>query len=168
MRCVLFPKPVRANVAAVDFNNRKITLNNFSYAKGSMGRRSQTRVQPEETFKARITRVDNVQHSGEVADISLEGIALIIDQKSMPAERMMKSGDKVDINYYLPLAEKPDREHISMPAKVIYVNTLEDPTQYRVGMKTFPSNENLTTLRKYLFDRQTEVFNSLNLETQGM
>jgi hypothetical protein len=167
IRCVLFPKPVRANVAAVDFNHRKIKLNNFAFAKGSMGKRSQTRVQPEGTLKARLTRVDNVQHSGEVADISLEGIAVFLDQKGMPLERMIKSGDRLDVNFYLPLVKETDSEHISMPARVVYVNPLDEPTQYRVGMQTYPSNENLTILRKYLFDRQTEVFSSINIESGG-
>jgi len=167
MRSVLFPKPVQANVAEVDFQNRTITADNITFASGTIGRRSQARVQSDHTIKARITKKEGIEYTADIADLSLEGISLNIENQKIPPGGELEAGEQLNLFFNLPAHEGSSRTELSLSAKVVYVNSLDSGQTFRVGFQTFPSEDDLNLLRRYIFDRQTAIFNQLSQEWPG-
>jgi hypothetical protein len=70
----------------------------------------------------------------------------------------------VNLRLKLSSGEQPIGEQISLSAGVVYVNPVDADQHLRVGFRLHPAERETRALRKYIFDRQTEVYNALHTE----
>ena len=61
----------------------------------------------------------------------------------------------VEISLALPQQDGVGLQDIKIQAKVAYVN--DSQRTYRIGLLTFPTDPDKDILRRYIFDRQTEI-----------
>jgi hypothetical protein len=162
LNCVLFPRPVRARAGEVWHQTQAMTLNKLSYGSASMGSRSQERVQPKGTLEVGVTRKGGSQYTAVVADISVEGVSLSFDAQSFPHGQVFKPEEAVNIQLDLSSGEEPLKGQISLSAEVVYVNPMNANQRFRVGFRMHPDERETLALRRYIFDRQTEIYNALN------
>ncbi len=161
IHCDLFPQPIQAIVNSVDVHHRTAVLKNFVYHINSEDGRKETRVQLEGKIKARVIYQGESRCSGNIADISLEGIRLILEDEYSDLELWLKPKSSIQLFFQLPVSNQSGRVDLSFWAKVSYLNELEDTEGFRIGFMTYPSVQDKTVLRRYIFDRQTDLFSEV-------
>jgi len=137
-----------------------ITLRNLHYVTGSMGNRRNMRVQPESPIHVEVIMGHGYSLRGEMIDISLEGLSIHLKKKLFPPDDIYVLETPVEIRLGLPVclpnSGKDAIHDISVQARIAYIN--ENQQTYRVGLLTFSKEHDLKILRRYIFDRQTEIF----------
>jgi hypothetical protein len=161
----LFPKPIQAVVDSVDIHHRTAVLKNLVYPTSTKDGRKETRVQPKENLIARVIYQSKSEYTANVADISVEGISLLLDNGYTKPEQMLSPKASVQLKIRLPISGQSNHAELSFWATVSYINALEEQEGYRVGFMTFPSDQDKTILRRFIFDRQTEMFGEVGKET---
>ena len=166
IHCDLFPQPIQAVVDSVDVHHRSAVLKNMIYLTNSEDGRKETRVQPNEMLKARVIHRGKSEHSGDIADISVEGISLILKCGNQDIEPILSPKTSVQLIARLPISGQSRRVDLSFWATVSYINPLPEEREFRVGFMTYPSDQDRVILRRYIFDRQTELFNEIGQDSQ--
>ncbi len=161
----LFPKPIQAIVDTVDIHHRTAVLKKFVYPTSSEDGRKETRVQPKNELKARVIYRGKSEMSAKVADISVEGISLVMEDTKADLEEKLSPKTSVQLLVRLPISDRPDKADLSFFATVSYINALNQNREYRVGFMTYPSDQDKATLRRYIFDRQTELFSEIGQDS---
>jgi hypothetical protein len=157
----LFPKPIQATVASVDVHHRSAILKNLLYPQSLRESRKETRVQPREELNVKVAYRAQNELIASVMDISVGGISLLLREKSMGLEHALTPKDSVRLNLVLPISGQLDPVELSFPATVTYVNPASQSTDFRVGFMTLPNEQDKSILRRYIFDRQTQLFNEV-------
>ncbi len=157
----LFPKPIQATVDSVDLHRRSAVLKNLAYPQSFKDGRKENRVQPKENFRAKIIFQGKSEHSAKVADISVEGISLFVEGANVDLEKKLSSKSSVQLRFCLPPSEKSDEKELSFWATVSYINAINEKGEYRVGFMTYPSDLDKSVLRRYIFDRQTQLVSEI-------
>jgi hypothetical protein len=160
----LFPQPVQAKVASIDVHHRQAVLRHLVYPKKSEESRKETRVQPKEIRMVRVLLQGQPERVGRIADISVEGISIVLTDLNADLEKIFQPKISVRISWDLPISDQRDWVSISYRATVTYLNQGENIGEFRVGFMTYPSSEDKVVLRRYIFDRQTEIFNEIGQE----
>jgi len=108
-----FPVTIQASVIQVDFNSNQASLSAFKYVGSTIGDRRQVRVEPKEIITGRLHSKDaDVTVRGELADISLNGIAIYI-KPSLYSPNIFKVGNKISVELELPGIEKSSGDSVS-------------------------------------------------------
>jgi len=154
----LFPKPIQATVASVDVHHRSAVLKNLLYPQNLREGRKESRIQPKEELKVKVAYRAQSELIANVIDISVGGISLLLREKSMGIEQVLSPKDSVRLNFLLPISGQLDPAELSFPATVTYVNPANQSKGFRVGFMTLPSDQDKSILRRYIFDRQTQLF----------
>jgi hypothetical protein len=157
----LFPKPIQATVASVDVHHRSAVLKNLLYPQSLREGRKETRVQPREELKAKVAYGAQNELVARVRDISVGGISLLIKEKSTGLMHALAPKESVRLNFVLPISGKLDPVEMSFPATVTYVNQADQSDGMRVGFMTLPNEDDKSILRRYIFDRQTQLFSEV-------
>jgi hypothetical protein len=161
----LFPQPVQAKVASIDVHRRQAVLRQLVYPKDSEDSRKETRVQPKEIRMARVLLQGQPERVGRIVDISVEGISVVLTDLNADLEKIFSPKTSVRLSWDLPISGQRDWVPLSYRATVTYLNPGENIGEFRVGFMTYPSAEDKVFLRRYIFDRQTEIFNEIGQET---
>jgi len=157
----LFPKPIQARIASVDVHHRAAVLRNFSYFQSVQEGRKETRVQPKRALSASVTLAGQSGWTGVVSDISIEGISVILMSKDIDLPQIFLPSTGVRVSFSLAVSDQVDVVELSLPAKVSYVQAINSMGEFRVGFMTYPLEHQKSALRRYIFDRQTEMFSDV-------
>lgn len=166
----LFSEMVIANIDQLNLHANMVTLNNLRYVTDSRGKRKNVRVQPESPIHAEIISKHGFNLPGEVIDISLEGLSVQLSDSSLGisirlSDSSLKIGDMltpqtlVEVRLGLPGCEKNIIHDLAIQAKIAYVKASADT--YRIGLMTYLQEADIQTVRRYIFDRQTEILNEI-------
>lgn len=168
LRCVLFPKPLQGSVVVVDSQKVMLTVDQLSYVSGTMGKRLHARVQPKTSLQATLIWDEGVQIEASVADISAEGMGLILMGASTSPQRMVKQYDQIQVQFRIGGSGAVPRGQVVVPARVVYVKPLDEGQRNRIGLQLYPDKEASKAIRRYIFDRQTEIYNALSKKDWGL
>ena len=153
----LFPFTVYATVTEVDAQRKSAVLSRFEYKHDVNDNRSHVRVQPGKSIPITINCENAIQYSTQILDISINGIAVLFNDKPEDIEEVIYKDQPVRLNFSLPPAELSTSHTFSIQGKVIYA-TVVDGGKYRIGMEIFPTLNDQALLRRYIFDQQTELY----------
>jgi len=123
---VRFPRLVRASVVLVEPNKLEAMLSNFHYTDEDIGERTHVRLQPGGAIESLLMADgDKIALQGQLADISYDGVAVVIDMRDLPMEAC-QVGDPVKVQMKLPLpAEQSSTEPIFTSAEA-FQEAVED------------------------------------------
>jgi hypothetical protein len=155
----LFPKIVVADIVQVDLYKQIIFLNNLRYVTGSMGNRKNVRVQPENPLHAEIITDHGFNILGEIIDISLDGLSVYLEKVDLPGDELFSPQARVEVRLGLPGPDKKAIHDIAVSARVAY--TKHQDTTLRMGLITSLNEVEQHVMRRYIFDRQTEILNEI-------
>jgi hypothetical protein len=160
----LFPMPIQARVASVDVHHRTATLRGLSYYQSTQESRKETRVQPKFDLNASVT-FDSQEWAGIIADISTGGISLILKSQAIDLTQIFLPNTNVRILFSLAVSDREDAVKFSISAKVSYIQAINTMGEFRAGFMTYPLEDQKTVLRRYIFDRQTEMFGDVGKDS---
>lgn len=153
----LFPNPIQARVNAVDNKRRLAYLKDFHYLRNPTENRTHVRVTPRQEIVVTINKDGLWRLTGKVIDLSIDGLSLMIDDSVITQEKLLSSNDSVRLSFHIPDEKKTSQYTFNFPAKIVYSNPKNKDNLYRVGLQIFPTTEETSMLRQYVFDRQTEI-----------
>jgi hypothetical protein len=159
MQSDLFAATVMAHIDEVDFHSQIVTLSNLRYVTGSMGKRKNVRVQPESPIHAEIITSHGFNLRGEIIDISLDGLSVRLSKNDLPGEEMLAPQAFVEIKLGLPGSQPATIHDLSIQAQIAYIKT--EASFERIGLLAFPDEGDIQIIRRYIFDRQTEILTEI-------
>lgn len=133
---------IRARVVRFDIGEENAELTNLAYIGPGIGRRMIVRVQPGESLPVILERGGMVLR-GSIADISLNGIGVLVTNPIVKKEDIFK------VNIRLPDGE------LSVPGKVVEVTPLAGIN--RLAMKFTANNKEIALILKYISKRRLEL-----------
>lgn len=166
MHCDLFPFTVRARVASVDNVHRSAVLHGLSYERSIDENRSHMRFEPPQKLNIRVHIEGGSQLEGIVHDISIEGISILLKDLNPTDQEALQAGVSTRLLLAMPLNPNNPPRTFSLPGKVMYANPIEGG-QTRLGLQIYPAMADQALLRRYIFDRQTEIFQTINPQARG-
>lgn len=156
IHCDLFPFPVKAKVLQVDNTHNTSILGYFEYERTLDENRSQPRYLTRTEHTVQIDLVNSDRVYGLINDISTDGISVILQQpEGMDIGMMTGSSCRLTFSFQVKKGTAPHSFETS--AEIVYSNPIDDGF-YRIGMKIFPTHSDQSLIRRYIFDRQTEIF----------
>ncbi len=155
IRHEVLPQVVKGAVNTLDALKDLAVVTELAYCGTMIGDRAQIRVVPEEPVIAMI--INKIQAPGMLADLSLHGAAIVLDQASYTA-RIFGAGQQIQVDFILP---GPDRQRISMNALVKGTFTSERSKKVRIGLQTFPDANMELTLSRYIAKRQAVILREI-------
>ena len=155
----LFPNLLVAEIEQLDLAKGIVTLRGLRYVIGSMGNRKSIRVQPENPILTELILGYGYRLKAEVADISLNGLSISLAKNDFPQNDLFMLQIPVEIRLGLPVPGERAIHDISVQGMIAYIN--ESQQSYRVGLLTFLKEPDLGVVRRYIFDRQTEILNEV-------
>lgn len=155
----LFPNLLVAEIEQLDLAKGIVTLQNLRYVIGSMGNRKNMRVQPENPILTELILGYGYRLKANVADISLNGLAINMAKEDFPQEDLFMLQIPVEIRLGLPVPSVKAIHDINVQGRIAYIN--ESQQSYRLGLLTFLKEPDLGIVRRYIFDRQTEILNEI-------
>jgi PilZ domain len=154
----LYPEIVRASVVAVDVVKKQAVLTEFEGAGDEIGKRSTTRVHPNEPLEAEI--YDGRRRiGGKIADISTHGVGLFTFAAYIYGDLSFEKDKEVYIDFRLPNTDSIVR----FQGVVTSVVDQKGTYLHRLGLKIFPSAEVKPLLEAYIATRQEETLRELKL-----
>ena len=158
----LFPKPIRAKVAQVDVLQQTATLHQFDYAQIDGENRAHIRVRPKQGLKAKIIDDQGEYYFAEVDDISVEGVSVVVSKMTQQLEMFLIPQTSIRLQINLPVSAQTSTVLLNLSATVTYINDLNGDEKIKVGLQTYPNADDRSILHRYIFDRQTAIFNEIN------
>ena len=155
----LFPLMVVAEIGDFNLRNQIITLKDLRYVNGSVGNRKNVRVQPETPLLTEITTNQGYKIQGNMIDISMIGVSIELDVTNSLINEVLPSQSQVDIQFVLPI--QGQLENLIIPARVANLRADKILGIFRVGLLTLLNDQNQQIVRRYVFDRQTRIFNTI-------
>jgi hypothetical protein len=157
----LFPYPVLANVSKVETQRKTAVLRPLEYVRGLDDNRTHVRVQTKEDTPVSIDCEEGYRFTASIHDVSTDGISIIFDEVTSEIEEVLQAGKLSRLNFRLQLADTPAPHSFNFTAKTVYV-TLLNNGNCRIGLQTYPTPRDIIALRRYIFDRQTELFQEIS------
>jgi hypothetical protein len=155
----LFPSILVADIEQLDLHKAIVTLQGLRYVIGSMGNRKNIRVQPESSIVAEIILGYGYRLQAKINDLSVNGISIDMSKDDFPQDDLYILQIPVQIRLGLPFPGKQAIHDIDVQGMIAYTN--ESQRSYRVGLLTFLKEPALGVVRRYIFDRQTEILNEI-------
>jgi hypothetical protein len=155
----LFPNLLIAEIEQLDLDKGIVTLRGLRYVIGSMGDRKNIRVEPENRIHTELILGYGYRLKAEVADISLNGLSINLAKDDFPQDGLFMLQIPVEIRLGLPVPGESAIHDINVQGVIAYMN--ESQQSYRVGLLTFLKEPDLGFVRRYIFDRQTDILNEI-------
>jgi hypothetical protein len=162
----LFPKMVIADIGRVDLRKKVVFLQNLRYVTGSMGNRKNVRVQPESPLHAEIITDHGFNILGEIIDISLDGLSVYLEKVDLPGDDLFAPQMSLEVRLGLPGPDKNTIHDICVSAKVAYIN--HKGAMLRMGLVTSLNEADQQIMRRYIFDRQTEILSEIQQRNSAL
>ena len=89
-----------------------------------------------------------------------------LDNDGLSTVDMLTPQSNVEVRLGLPGYKKDQIHDLIIPAKVAY--TRPSKTKTRIGLKSFLDKMDVHLVRRYIFDRQTEILNEIKQMNQGL
>jgi hypothetical protein len=155
----LFRSLLIGELTQIDLHTNILTLERLRYVTGSMGNRKNMRVQPESPIHVEIIMGHGYSVQGEMIDISREGLSVRLVKDDFPEDNLFILQIPVEIRLGLPVSGKAAIHDLAFQGMIAYTN--ESQQTYRVGLLAFLKEPDLGILRRYIFDRQTELLHEI-------
>lgn len=102
LQCILFPGIIKARVIALDLPKLQVFLADLELVDNQIGARTQVRVQPKGAIPGQVRPKTSINAcSGELADLSQDGLAVYLPQKNY-ISRLFPKGAAIAVSFYLP------------------------------------------------------------------
>jgi hypothetical protein len=160
----LFPHPIQSRVISVDVIQRSAVLGKLNYLPRENENRKETRVQPGCEIFAHVTIGGKNARSGMINDISVEGLSIIFLSSNDDLSQYYAPKTSVRVEYSLPSKKQAEPLDLSIPATVTYINELSSEGKFQVGFQTYPKGDQRDLIRRFIFDRQTELFSEMEMD----
>jgi hypothetical protein len=191
------PFILRSQVMSLHLGKEDAILANLEIAPGSIGNRTQIRVEPDDPLLAMI------QFNGSaseffvpLADISAEGAGVYFEHYMFPA-RLCQPGNEISMSIWLPdtnssrrkkLPTRPLTESrsskspfrpdlpkgqegkvvLTTKGRVVSVRPEFQWNRYRIGLKLFFKDLSRTVILHYISQRQSEIIRDLSILTDEL
>jgi hypothetical protein len=161
---VKFPHLVRAGVVMVDTDKVHGLLSHFSYQPERIGELTRVRVQPARTISSVLVSEGTQKLvSGELVDISLDGVAVKVDQREL--SNACQPGETVQIQIHLPKSipfqEGPDQIPLDLSGSIANIKTGLPDGKCRIGVQLHPESPARLDLAHFITQRQTELLREI-------
>jgi len=190
IRYEIFPRLVLAKVEEIDLISREVTLFDFAYTGPGIGNRKHLRVKPDEPIISILQTLEvGEMISGDMADLSREGLAVYINQPHFPAV-FVEIGTQVKAVLRLPVSqmapsqhtgekptsgvqriESPDVDNLTelgLIGVVVNAQVEEAHGWHRIGLRLAPRHAANEVLLRFIKQRQTEIIRELKIIYQEL
>lgn len=155
-----FNKHLKADIVYSNFQTNTVVLTNFIYLLNMPAlQREFIRVHPDIVAKVFLHQFGNLQTSGRLYDLSMNGLGVVSSENNG-----IFVGAKVLVEFELnsaSVATEGDRK-IEVQGEVI--NVIEYKDSYRYCMRIFPNREMSQKILHYITKREQEILEDLNNE----
>lgn len=137
---------IRAKINRFDIVDGIVFLNDFSYLSDWTGQRMVVRVQPDQIIELSM-QSDNREIQGMVADISLTGIGVLVENPDLADNEI------VQVDLALPTGKTI--------LQGMVVETIPQEGMYRLGIKFLSNSRDISFLLKYITSRRLEILDEI-------
>jgi hypothetical protein len=148
-------EPSTGKVIRVEIQNGTVELSHFSYLGTRLGERMVMRVEPKEPIQVALSSED-LLFNGNIADLSVNGIGIQIDQASY--DPALKPGATIKATFDLPSGR--------VVMEGIVLSTVKLSQTYRLAMRFNQNGPDRISIFRYLIDRRAEIEHELDSEFQ--
>jgi hypothetical protein len=149
----LLPAIIRAEVVQMAVADRRATLRDFSYVVGMIGKRGIIRVAPDDQIEVELY-ISERKNIAQLIDLSVEGVGLSLSG-FLYNPNVYQLGNDLSLRFFLGSTS----EKVFVPGRI--VNLSKGYENFRVGVKTSPSQEARKVLTRYIVQRQKELMDEL-------
>jgi len=148
-----FFEPSIAKVIDVDIRTGILRVNNFSYLGTRLGERMMMRAEPKQPIQVLIES-ENLSFNGTLADLSLNGIGLRLDQAVYNPS--LKPGTTIRATFDLPNGQAVVDGTV--------LSSVKSGNSYRLSVRFTESGPQKILIFRYLIDRRGEIEKELKAE----
>lgn len=153
VRSKLFQYPIVAHVQYVNVKKHAVSLNKLCFVEVLAEKRGAVRLDLDPPVRATI-QTDELNVSGELVDISTQGLALEMDSYVE-----LEIGSEMSVKFLLPDPVLQKQALVKVPAKLVDIAGNGSP--YRYKFKITPEKHQEQLISRYSFQRQVEIIRSL-------
>ena len=155
-----FSKHLKADIVYTNFQANTIVLTNFMYLLNMPAlQREFIRVHPDIIAKVFLHQFGNLQTSGRLYDLSMNGLGVVSGENNG-----MHVGAKVLIEFELNSASVVTGGDRKIEVQGEVINIIEYQDSYRYCMRIFPDREMSDKILHYITLREHEILEDLNSE----
>jgi hypothetical protein len=157
----LFPKPIQGKVVSIDNTLGSAMLEQLDFVQIAGDNRTHARIEAKAGAKSKIIFNKEKQILAGVANISLEGLSLVINTLPPDMEDFLAPQSSIVVQIWLPTSSPPSGINMTLKCKVTYTLDLGEDGKTKIGLQTYPNENERSILRRYIFDMQTEIFKEI-------
>lgn len=155
-----FNKHLKADIVDCNFQTNTVVLTNFIYLLNMPAlQREFIRVHPDIVAKVFLNQLGNIQTSGRLFDISLNGLGVVSSENNG-----IFVGAKILVAFELNSASVPMQGDRKIEVQAEVMNVIEYKDSYRYCMRIFPDQEMIGKIFQYITKREDEILEELNSE----
>lgn len=155
-----FNKHLKADIVDCNFQTNTVVLTNFIYLLNMPAlQREFIRVHPDIVAKVFLNQLGNIQTSGRLFDISLNGLGVVSSENNG-----IFVGAKILVAFELNSASVPMQGDRKIEVQAEVMNVIEYKDSYRYCMRIFPDQEMTGKIFQYITKREDEILEELNSE----
>ena len=153
-----FTKHLKADILYSNFMTNTVVLHNFIYLLNMPAlQREFVRVHPDIVANVYLHQFGNIETSGRLYDLSMNGLGVISAQNNG-----IFVGARVLVAFDLNTSKINDADTIEVEAEVM--NIIEVKSSYRYCMRIFPEKEMNDKIAAYILQREKEIIQNLEDE----
>jgi hypothetical protein len=153
IRSTLFSHPIAAHVQYVNIKKHVASLSNLCFVEVLAEKRTAVRLSLELPVRA-TARYGDQEISGELMDISVQGLAIFADHYAM-----LETGAQMTVKFMLPDPVLMTEAPINVPATLVAI--AGDASPYRYKFRISPEKQQEQLISRYCFQRQVEIIRGL-------
>jgi len=155
-----FNKHLKADIVDYNFQTNTVVLTNFIYLLNMPAlQREFIRVHPDIVAKVFLHQFGNIQTSGRLYDLSMNGLGVVSNENNG-----IFVGAKVLVWFELNSASVPTYGDRKIEVQGEVINVIEYKDSYRYCMRIFPNSEMSEKILHYITKREHEILEDLNNE----
>lgn len=155
-----FNKHLKADIVYSNFQTNTVVLTNFIYLLNMPAlQREFIRVHPDIVAKVFLHQFGNLQTSGRLYDLSMNGLGVVSNDNNG-----IFVGAKVLVEFELNSASVPNEEDRKIEVQGEVINVIEYKDSYRYCMRIFPDRAMSDKILRYITKREHEILEDLNNE----
>jgi len=155
-----FNKHLKADIVSCNFQTNTVVLNNFIYLLNMPAlQREFIRVHPDIVAKVFLHQFGNVQTSGRLFDISMNGLGVVSSENNG-----IFVGAKILVEFELNSASVVSNGDKKIEVHAEVMNVIDYKDSYRYCMRIFPDQEMSSKIFQYIAKREGEILKELNNE----
>lgn len=155
-----FNKHLKADIVDCNFQTNTVVLTNFIYLLNMPAlQREFIRVHPDIVAKVFLHQFGNIQTSGRLYDLSMNGLGVVSNENNG-----IFVGAKVLIGFELNSASVRTQSDRKIEVQGEVINVIEYKDSYRYCMRIFPDKVMSEKILHYITKREHEILEDLNNE----